>query len=75
MLFHALTFVGSRGSCLNTRQIGRVLKHLPRDPASDNAMKQAYVSLFLHILPYSNKIHTENAFKTLTYPFSYTWYL
>ena len=40
MFFHALTFAGSRGSCLNTRPLGRVFKHRPRDPASVNAMKQ-----------------------------------
>ena len=33
-VFHALTFAGSQGSCLNTRPLG------PRDPASINAMKQ-----------------------------------
>ena len=27
--FHALTFAGSRGSCLNTRPLGRVFKHRP----------------------------------------------
>ena len=43
MFFHALTFAGSLGKCLNTRPIGQVLKHLPRDPASVNAMKQTYV--------------------------------
>ena len=37
MFFHALTFAGSHGSCLNTRPIGRMLKHLPRDEASVNA--------------------------------------
>ena len=40
MFFHALTFAGSQGRCLSTRQIGRVLKHFPTDPASVNAMKQ-----------------------------------
>ena len=40
MFFHALTFAGSRGSCLNTRLLGGVFKHRPRDPASVNAMKQ-----------------------------------
>ena len=34
MFFHALTFAGSRGCCLNMRLIGQVFKHLPRDPAS-----------------------------------------
>ena len=46
-LFHALTFAGSRGCCLNTRPIGRVFKHLPRDPASVNAMKQTCVIVIL----------------------------
>ena len=47
MFFHALTFAGSRGSCLNTRPLGRVFKHRLGDPASVNAMR----SLFLHVLP------------------------
>ena len=38
MYVHALTFAGSRGSCLNTRTLGRVFIHRPRDPASVNAM-------------------------------------
>ena len=61
MFFHALKFAGSQGSCLNTRPKGRVFKHLPRDRASVNAMKQTCVIVFLHILPYSNPIRTENA--------------
>ena len=63
MFFHALTFTGSRGRCLNMRPIGRVLRHLPRDPASVNAAKKHVLSLFLYILPYSNQIRTENAIK------------
>ena len=47
MFFHALTFAGFRGSCLNTRPLGRVFKHRPRDPASVNAMKQACVFVIL----------------------------
>ena len=47
MFFHALTFAGSRGSCLNTRPIARVFKHLPRDPARVNAMKQTCVIVIL----------------------------
>ena len=43
MLFHAFTIAGSRENCLNTRTIGRVLKHLPRDRAIVNAMKQTCV--------------------------------
>ena len=46
MFFHALTFAGFRGCCLNTRPIGRVFKH-PRDPASVNAMKQTCVIVIL----------------------------
>ena len=52
MFFHALTFAGFRGSCLNTRPLGRVLKHRPRDPANVSAMKQTCVIvILLHILP------------------------
>ena len=47
MFFHALTFVGSRGSCLNTRPIYRVFKHLPRDPANVNVMKHTCVIVIL----------------------------
>ena len=39
MFFHALTFAGSRGSCLNMRSLGRMLKHLPRGLANVNALK------------------------------------
>ena len=34
MFFYALTFAGSRGSCLNTRSLGQVFQHRPREPAS-----------------------------------------
>ena len=34
MILHALTFAGSRLSCLSMGPPGRVLKHLPRDPTS-----------------------------------------
>ena len=47
MFFHALTFAGSGGSCLNTRLLGRVFKHLPSDPASVNEMKQTCVIVIL----------------------------
>ena len=47
MFFHALTFAGSRESCLNTRPLGRVFKHRSRDPASVNAMKQTCVIVIL----------------------------
>ena len=43
MLLHALTFVESRGSCLNTRPLGGVFKHRLRNSASVYAMKQTYV--------------------------------
>ena len=73
MFFHALTFAGFRGNCLNMRLLGQVLKHLPRDPASVNAMKQTCV--ILHILPDSNSNPAENTAKTLNYHFSYTGFL
>ena len=47
MFFHALTFAGSRGSCLNTRPLGQVFKQHQRDPASVNAMKQTCVIIIL----------------------------
>ena len=47
MFFHALTFSWSGGSCLKTRLIGRVFKHLPRDPASVNAMNKTCVIVIL----------------------------
>ena len=57
MFFHALTFAGSQGSCLNTRPLGRVFKHCPRDPASVNAMKQTCVIV---ILAYFTRNRAEN---------------
>ena len=47
MFFHALTFAGSRGRCLNTRLLIRVIKHCWMDPASVNAMKQTFVIVIL----------------------------
>ena len=32
-VFYALTFAGSKGNCLNSMQLGREFKHLPRDPS------------------------------------------
>ena len=47
MFFHALTFAGSLGSCLNTRPLGGLFKHGLRDLASVNAMKQTCVIVIL----------------------------
>ena len=66
MFFHALTFAGSRGCCLNT---GLSVQHHLRDPASVNAMKQTCVIVILAYLPYSSPIRTENGAKTLNCPF------
>ena len=44
-VFHALIFARSRGSCLTMRPTLR--KHLLRDPASVNAMKQTCVVVIL----------------------------
>ena len=46
-VFHALTFAGSRGRCLNMRPLGRVFKRRPRDPASVNAMEQTCLIVIL----------------------------
>ena len=70
MFFHALTFAVSRGRSLNTRPISQVLKHLPRDPTSVNAVKQTYVIIILAYFTLSNQIHTGKDVKTLKYPFS-----
>ena len=75
MFFHALIFAGSPGSCLNMRLIGRVFKHLLRDLASVNAMKQTYSIVILAYFTFFNPICTENAAKTLNCPFSYTGFL
>ena len=64
MFFHALTFAGSRGSYLNTRPIGRALKHLPRDPASVNAMKQT-CDMCDHYSCVFYRIPTQFSLKTL----------
>ena len=45
--FHALIFAGSRGSCLDTRPLGRVFKHSSRDLASVNGLKQTCVIVTL----------------------------
>ena len=47
VFFHALTFARIQGSCLNTRPLGRVFKHLPRDLASVNALKQTCLIVIL----------------------------
>ena len=52
--FHALTFAGSCESCLNTRPLGRVLKHCPRNPASVNAIKQTGVIVILAFLNHAS---------------------
>ena len=47
MFFLALTFAGSRGSCLNMRPLGRVIKYLLRELESVNAVKQTCVIVIL----------------------------
>ena len=69
MFFRALTYAGSRGSCLNTRPLGRVFKHRPRDPASVNAMKQTCVIVILACLPDFSINRAENVALTLNIPF------
>ena len=75
MFFHALTFAGSRGSCLNTRKLGRVFKHCPRDQASVIAMKQTCVILILaYFTWFQYKPHWKCRLN-IKNPFSYTWFL
>ena len=74
MFFHALTFAGSRGCCLNTRQIGRVF-NIIRGTPSVNAMKQTFVIVILAYFTLFQPIGAENTAKTLNSQFSYTGFL
>ena len=76
MFFHALTIAGSQGSCLNPKMLGRVFKHLPRDPASVNAMKQTCVIVYsCIILSYFSIIRAENVAYTLNIHFLTLYFL
>ena len=75
MFFHALTFAGFWGSCLNIRPLGRVVKHPPRDPASVNAMKQTCVIIILAYFTWFQHKQCWNRRLNIKYPFSYTWLL
>ena len=68
MFFHALTFAGSQGSCLNSRPLGREFKHLSRDPANVNAMKCTCMIVILAYFNSSFKLH-KNALKLLKLQF------
>ena len=71
MFFHASTFVGSPNSCLNMKPLGQMFKHLLRDLASVDAMKQACVIIIImHILPDFYQNHAKNSANTLKYPYS-----
>ena len=63
MFFHAFIFAWSRGNCLNMRQQGLEFKHLPRDPANVNAMKQTYMIVILAYLLIHLLNRIENAVK------------
>ena len=68
MFFHALTFSGSQGSCLNMRLIGRVFKQLQRDPVNVNAMKTniiCVIFILAYFYVFQPKFCTEKAAKTL----------
>ena len=67
MFFHALTFAGSQGSCLNTRPLGQMLKLRLRDLAA--------VIVNMHIFSDFNLNGNENIALSLKYPFSYTGFL
>ena len=60
VFFHALTFARSQESCLTTRPMDRVSKHLPRDQPSFDAMKQTceiVIPAYFTLLP--NRLYTE----------------
>ena len=63
--FHTLTFAGSRGSCLNTRPIGGMFKHLPRDQVSVKAMKQTCVIVILAYFTWFRPIPHWKRYKTI----------
>ena len=69
MFFHAFTFAGSRGSCLDTRPQGRVFKRLPRDPANVNAMKQTCVIVILafYLISVGNRTGNDGNLLKLSY--------
>ena len=56
MFFHALTFAGSRGRCLNLRPLRWMFKLLPRDLANVNALKQTCLIIILAFYMISWKI-------------------
>ena len=75
MFFHALTFARSRGP------VRKLFEHEAHRPSAQTSPegpgkclcneKKHVLSIFLHILLYSNQICTENAVKTLKNLFSY----
>ena len=71
MFIHALTFASSRGSCLNLRPPGRELKHLSRDPANVNTMKQTCMIIIPAYLLISLSNRIENAVKLLKFLYLY----
>ena len=73
--FHALRFAGSRGSCLNTRPLGRVFKHRLRKPASVNAIKQTCVIVILACFTWIQHTPRWKRRLNIKYPFSYNWFL
>ena len=56
MVFHALTFAWSRGSCLNRSLQAECSNHLPRDPADVNEWNKHGWSLFLQFTWFQSKI-------------------
>ena len=62
-IFHASLFAGSRGSCLNSRPLGRGFKHIPRDPANVTAMKQKCIGYF----PSNSRINCRKIVKIMAF--------
>ena len=74
-VFSCINICRVSGCCLNTRLIRRVFKHLPRDPASVNAMKQTCVIIILAYFTLFLPNSHQHAAKTLNCPSSYAGFL
>ena len=74
-VFSSINICRSRGSCLNTRLLGRVFKHRPRDPACVNAMKQTCVIVILVYFTWFQHKPRWKRRLNIKYPFSYAWFL
>ena len=73
--FLCINICHSRGSCFNTRPLGQVFKHRPRDHASVNAMKQTRLIVILAYFTWFQHKRRWKRCLNIKYSFSYTWFL